>query len=183
MKKVVTDRMKQCTAECNKALAENAVVRVHAQDISFSKYNNQRLATFFNKPETTALQKKAKKRPALKESDCQNSAEFHALCHKLQNWDESEKFIGRQIASEFHIKGTDAGHKIKLLALELEANIPGLHIEPKSKRTVRKYENSDISMAAPPTCKKLKADNYKCHQCRFPMLPLACNLLQKWREK
>ena len=156
MKRVVKDRMKQCTVECNKALAENAVIHVQAQDTSFSKYNKQRLATFFDRPETTAQSKKDKKRLPLKESDCQNSDDFHALCHKLQNWDVGEKFVGSKIANEFHIKGTDAGHKIKLLALDLEANIPGLRVEAKSKRSLKKYDNSEISMPAPPTCKKLK---------------------------
>ena len=57
--------MKQCTAECNKALAENAVVRVHAQDVSFSKYNKQRMATYFEKCDKTEQPTKSKKKETL----------------------------------------------------------------------------------------------------------------------
>ena len=60
IKRVVNNRMKQCTAECNNALAENAVVRLHVQDISFSKYNKQQLATFFEKPDSTTQPTKGK---------------------------------------------------------------------------------------------------------------------------
>ena len=137
IKRVVNNRMKQCTAECNNALAENAVVRVHAQDISFSKYNKHRLATFFDKPDSTTQPTKSKKRFALKESDCQNTGDFQALCHKLQNWDMTEKFVGSALAKEFKISGTDAGHKIKLLGLEMGADIPGIEVVSKSKRSLK----------------------------------------------
>ena len=58
---------------------------------------------------------------------------------------------------EFQISGTDAGHKIKLLALELGAHIEGLEVVSKSRQSLKKYENSDVRMPAPPTNKKLKA--------------------------
>jgi hypothetical protein len=148
--------MKKCTAEINKALAENAVVRVHAQDTSLSKYDKQRLATFYNTPGSTAQPTKAKKRLPLKESDCDNIGDFQALCHKLQNWDKNEQFVGSALAMEFRIRRKDADHKIKLLAIELGADIPEKKIISKQKRSLKKYEDSDISMPALPTSKKLK---------------------------
>ena len=78
--------------------------------------------------------KKGRKRLPLKESDCQNTQDFQALCHKLKNWDNTEKFVGSALAREFEISGTDAGHKIKLLAIELGANIPGIDAVSKPKK-------------------------------------------------
>ena len=113
----------------------------------------------------------------MKESDFQNPDDFKALCHKLKNWDNGEKFVGTAIAREFNIKGTEAGHKIKLLALQLEANIPGLEIATKSKSSLKKYQKSDISMPAPPTCKRMKVEERKLIETNvisvgFPCCPL-----------
>jgi hypothetical protein len=154
-KNVVKNTQKQCTDEVKKALAENAVIRVHAQDTSFTKYDKQRLGMFYDNPDTTQS-KKTKKRWPLKESDCQNTREFQALCHKLQNWDKTEKFVGSALAKQFAIRGTDAGHRIKLLALELGCEIPETEVVPKQRRILKKYQNSDVSMPALPTSKKLK---------------------------
>ena len=93
---------------------------------------------------------RVKKRFALKESDCQNTGDFQALCHKLRNWDKTEKFVGSALTKEFKISGTDAGHKIKLLDLEMGTDIPGIEVVSKSKRSWKRYQNSDVSMPAPP---------------------------------
>ena len=154
-KEITKNVQKQCTSDVNKALAENAVIGVHAHDTSFSRYDKQRLATFYERPDTTQP-KTSRKRPPLKESDCPNTTDFQALCHKLKNWDNTEKFVGSALAKEFEISGTDAGHKIKLLAIELGADIPGLEVVSKPKSILKKYENSDVSMPALPTSKKLK---------------------------
>ena len=55
--------------------------------------------------------------------------------------------------------GTDAAHKIKLLALELNPTIPGLKIKPKRKSTRKKFEGTSISMPVPPNKRKLKEIN------------------------
>ena len=88
----------------------------------------------------------------MKESDCQKHWS-KPLCRKLQNWDKTEKFVGSALAKEFKISGTDAGHKIKLLGLEMGADIPGIVVVAKLKRSLKKYQNSDLSMPVPPTCK------------------------------
>ena len=135
------------------------------------------MATYFEKSDKTEQPTKSKKRYPLKESECQNPDDFKALCHKLRNWDNGEKFVGTTIVREFNIKGTEAGHKIKLLALELEANIPGLEIGTKSKSSLKKYQKSDISMPAPPTCKRMKVEERKLIETNvisvgFPCCPL-----------
>jgi hypothetical protein len=84
-------------------------------------------------PDSAAPAYKTKKRFPLKESDYESTGDFQATCHKLQNWDKSEKFAASSLAKEFGIRRTDAGHKIKLLALELGADIPGIEIAPKQK--------------------------------------------------
>ena len=40
--------------------------------------------------------------------------------------------------------GTDAAHKIKLLALELNPAFPGLEIKPKHKSTRKKFEGTSM---------------------------------------
>ena len=52
--------------------------------------------------------------------------------------------------------GTDAAHKRKLLALELNPTIPGLEIKPKRKSIRKKFEGTLISMPVPPNKRKLK---------------------------
>ena len=99
-------------------------------------------------------QTKGRKRSALKECNCQSTDDFQALCYKLQNWDKGEKFVASDLAREFQISGTDAGHKIKLLTLELGADIEGLELTSKSRRSLKKYQNSDVSMPAPPNGNK-----------------------------
>ena len=59
------------------------------------------------------------------------------MCDRLRNWDPSEKFVGSTIAKEFGFNRTDAGHKIKLLALDLNEDIPNLEITPSQKVPLR----------------------------------------------
>ena len=146
--------MKQCTKECNEALAKNAIVRVHSQDLSFSKHTRQRLATYFDAPQSVSQKKKA--RTALSANDCQTNEQFDTICHKLRNWPADKKFVATEIAKEFEIKRSDASHKIKLLALDLKANIAGLTLTAKPKSTLKRFQNSHVSMPAPPSYKKLK---------------------------
>ena len=55
--------------------------------------------------------------------------------------------------------GTDAAHKLKLLALELNPTIPGLEIKPKRKSIRKKFEGTSISMLVPPNKRKMKEIN------------------------
>ena len=148
------ETMKNCKLECNIALAKNAVINAHSQDISYSKHNRQRLMTYFNKPQSTP--KRVVTRTPLSEKDCQSSEQFSEICDKLRNWDATDKFSATDIANQFNIKRTDATHKIKLLALDLKANIPDLKIISKPKSTLKRFTNSQVTMPAPPNCKKLK---------------------------
>ena len=148
------ETMKNCKLECNIALAKNAVINAHSQDISYSKHNRQRLMTYFNKSQSTP--KRVVTRTPLSEKDCQSSEQFSEICDKLRNWDATDKFSATDIANQFNIKRTDATHKIKLLALDLKANIPDLKIISKPKSTLKRFTNSQVTMPAPPNCKKLK---------------------------
>ena len=146
--------MKQCTKECNEALANNAIVRVHSQDLSFSKHTRQRLTTYFDAPQTVSRRKQT--RTALSANDCQTNEQFDAICHKLRNWPAGKKFVATEITKEFEIKRSDAAHKIKLLALDLKVDIAGLKITDKPKSTLKRFQNSKVSMPATPSYKKLK---------------------------
>ena len=56
---------------------------------------------------------------------------------------------------EFGINGSDAAHKIKLLAMELNPTIPGLEIKSKPKSTKKCLAGSTLSMPVAPNRKKL----------------------------
>ena len=52
---------------------------------------------------------------------------------KLKGWDNSCPFAAAEVADEFGITGTDRGHKLKLLAIEVNPAIPNLGIKAKPK--------------------------------------------------
>ena len=57
-------------------------------------------------------------------------------------------FVATPLAKDFEVVGTDAAHKRKLVALELNPTIPGLER--------KKFEGTPISMSVPPNERKLK---------------------------
>ena len=48
-------------------------------------------------------------------------------------------FTATDLFEEFDIKGSDAAHKVKLLAMELNPTIPGLEIKSKPKSTKKTF--------------------------------------------
>ena len=62
---------------------------------------------------------------------------------------------GRRWITELGITGTDRGHKLKLLAIEVNPAIPNLGIQAKPKSVKRKFEETNVSMPAPPSKKVL----------------------------
>ena len=108
-----------------------------------------RMKTYYNSP----VPPKARKRKPLTHEQCDR---YDELCDVLKNWDPSRTFVAAEIAREFKIGLSDASNKIKLLAIELGAEIPGLAIGSKPKSTKKKFEGTNILMPVPPSSKKLK---------------------------
>ena len=98
------------------------------------------------------VSEKTKKRYSVKPHEC---ARFDELVAYLKNWDSSLSFKATAIADEFGVNGSDRGHKLKLLALEVNPAIPGLQIQPKPKSIKRKFDGTNIAMPAPPNKKTL----------------------------
>ena len=71
-----------------------------------------------------------KKRFPVKSSEC---SRYNELVAKLKGWDTSCPFVATEVADEFGITGTDRGHKLKLLAIEVNPTIPNLAIQAKPK--------------------------------------------------
>ena len=107
--------------EQTQKMSENALIQCHSQDVSMSSNERLWLKRYFNTP-TPPLQRK---RNALSPDQCN---QFDDICQLLTNWPPQRKFIAAEIAREFGIVSTDASHKIKLLAIELGADIPGLQM-------------------------------------------------------
>ena len=81
---------------------------------------------------------------------------FDELCEVLENWEPGKKFVAAEVSREFGVSLTDASNKIKLLVIELGVEIPELTIESKPKSTKKKSQGTRITMAVPPSSKKLK---------------------------
>ena len=64
-------------------------------------------------------------------------------------------FTATDMVKEFDIKGSDAAHKVKLLAMELNPTIPRLEIKSKPKSTIKHLAGSTLSIPVPPTRKSL----------------------------
>ena len=62
----------------------------------------------------------------MKSSEC---SRYDELVAKLKGWDTSCPFVATEVADEFGITGTDRGHKLKLLAIEVNPAIPNLGIQ------------------------------------------------------
>ena len=80
---------------------------------------------------------------------------YDELVAKLKGWDTSYPFVATEVADEFGITGTDRGHKLKLLAIEVNPAIPNLGIQAKPKSVKRKFKGTNVSMPAPPSKKVL----------------------------
>ena len=143
------DTMRKCRDESNQALSENALIRVHSQNVSFAMNDRMRKNTYYNSP----VPPKPRKRKPLTRDQCNR---FDELCKVLENWDSGKKFVAAEVAREFGVRLTDASNKIKLLAIELGAEIPELTIDSKPKSTKKKFLGTRITMPVPPSSKKLK---------------------------
>ena len=72
----------------------------------------------FEPPKTSGTQKK---RFPVKSSEC---SRYDELVAKLKGWDTPCPFVATEVANEFGITGTDRGHKLKLLTIEVNPAIP-----------------------------------------------------------
>ena len=88
----------------------------------------------FEPPKPSGTQKK---RLPVKSSEC---SRYDELVAKLKGWDTSCPFVATEVADEFGITGTDRGHKLKLLAFEVNSALPNLGIQAKPKSVERKFE-------------------------------------------
>ena len=88
----------------------------------------------------------------MKSSECSRYDEPVA---KFKGWDTSCPFVATEVADEFGITGTDRGHKLKLLVIEVNPAIPNLPIQAKPKSVKRTFEGNNVSMPAPPSKKVL----------------------------
>ena len=70
---------------------------------------------------------------------------------KLKGCDTSCPFVATEVADEFGITSTDRGHKLKLLAIEVNPTIPNLGIQAKPKSVNQKFEGTNVSMPTPPS--------------------------------
>ena len=76
------------------------------------------------------------------------------LCQLLVNWDPAKKLVASELAREHNAVGTDRSHKIKLLALKLNSDIPGSEIVPKPK-SCRKQLGGKLPIPVPLSKKRL----------------------------
>ena len=76
---------------------------------------------------------------------------FDEPADKLRNWYDSIPFVATSLAKDVGVVGTDAAHKIKHLALELNPTIPDLEIKPKHKSIRKKFEGTSIPCLYLPT--------------------------------
>ena len=143
------DTMRKCRDESNQALSENALIRVHSQNVSFALNDRLQKNTYYNPP----VPPKPRKRKPLTREQCDR---FDELCEVLENWEPGKKFVAAEVAREFGVSLTDASNKIKLLAMELGVDIPELTIGSKPKSTKKKFQGTRITMPVPPSSKKLK---------------------------
>ena len=107
-------------------MESSTLTAVYSNDVSFNKFEKLRKAQYFDLPSEAKPPKR--KRKALQPHECENYGE---LCQTLKDWDPARKFVGTEVARAFKAAGTDAGHKIKLLAQKDYPAIPGLEIAPK----------------------------------------------------
>ena len=150
VQKAIKDTKRKCTAECNASLEKSTLRAAYATDLSFSRLQKYSKAQYYEPPNESS---KKKKRYSLQSHQCNR---YDELVDKLRNWDESTPFVATHLAKDFEVVGTDASHKLKLLALELNPTIPGLEIKPKRKSIRKKFEGTSISMPVPPNKRKLK---------------------------
>ena len=150
VQKAIRDTKRKCTAECNSSLEKSTLQAAYATDLSFSRLQMYSKAQYYEPPNESSKKKKCY---SLQPHQCNR---FDELVDKLRNWDDSTPFVATHLAKDFEVVGTDAAHKRKLLALELNPTIPGLEIKPKCKSIRKKFEGTSISMPVPPNKRKLK---------------------------
>ena len=142
----------KCIAEVSSQLNSSALQAAYSTDVSLSKYEKLRKVQYFDLPSKARPSKK--KRYALRLHECEN---FDELCQSLKDWDPASTFAGTELARRFNVVGTDSGHKIKLLAQEVNPAIPGLEIVSRERSTRVKFEGTShaLSMPMPPNKKRL----------------------------
>lgn len=109
----------KCIAEVNSQLNSSALQAAYSTDVSLSKYERLLKAQYFNL--LCKAKSVKKKRYALRPHECEN---FDELCQSLKDWYPASTFVGTELAKMFNVTGTDSGHKIKLLAQEVNPAIP-----------------------------------------------------------
>ena len=78
--------MRKCRDESNKALSENALIRVHSQNISFALNDRLWKNTYYNSP----VPPKPRKRKLLTREQCDR---FDELCEVLENWELARNLL------------------------------------------------------------------------------------------
>ena len=117
--------LQECTKQCSGSLQRSSLLAAYTHDISLSKMDKIRKSQCFEPPKPSGTQKK---RFPVKSSEC---SRYNELVAKLKGWDTSCPFVATEVADEFGITGTDKGHKLKLLAIEVNSAIPNLGIQAK----------------------------------------------------
>ena len=133
----------KCIGEISSHLENATLPALYSNDVSFNKFDRLRKAQYFDLPSEAKSPKR--KHKALQPHECENYGE---LCQNLKDWDPTRKFVGTELARTFKVAGTDAGHKIKLLAQKDYPAIPGLEIASKQKSTRVKFTGTPRSLYA-----------------------------------
>ena len=141
--------LQECTKQCSESLQKTSLLAAYTHDISLSKMDKIKKSQCFEPPKPSGTQKK---RFPVKSSEC---SRYDELVAKVKGWDTSCPFVATEVADEIGITGTDRGHKLKLLAIEVNPAIPNLAIQAKPKSVKRKLEGTNVSMPAPPSKKVL----------------------------
>ena len=143
VKKVIHDTQRKCIAECTDSLNKSTLSAAYCTDTSLCKMERLRKAQYYEPPDKS---KHKKKHFALQSHKCTN---FDELNRRIKEWDKSMGITATDLVKEFDIKGSDAAHKVKLLAMELNPTIPGLEIKSKPKSTKKRLAGSTLFYACP----------------------------------
>ena len=112
----VSDTEHKCISECSDSLNKSTLSAAYCTDTSLNKMERLRKVQYYELPDKS---RPKKKRRALQTHECTN---FDDLNRRIKEWDKSTGFTATDLDKEFGINGSDAAHKIKLLAMELNPN-------------------------------------------------------------
>ena len=131
VKSAIKATLQECTKQCSASLQKSSLLAAYTHDISLSKMDKIRKSQCFEPPKPSGTQKK---RFPVKSREC---SRYNELVAKLEGWDTSCPFVATEVADEFGITGTDWGHKLKLLAIEVNPAIPNFVIQAKPKSNIQ----------------------------------------------